>query len=43
MNDEFGSVSRWIYELKDGELHVPDRPGHGLVLQEDALARLRLQ
>ena len=22
---------------------IPDRPGHGLVLQEDALARLRLE
>jgi len=31
------------YDLRDGEIHIPDRPGHGLVLQEDALARLRLE
>ncbi len=31
------------YELEDGALRIPDRPGHGLVLNEDALQHLRLQ
>lgn len=38
MADWVDPILRQPFEIKDGLLHIPDAPGHGLEWNEDAVA-----